>query len=319
MTDFRGALAIALAIISWPAAAQSSACTFPEQAIPADTIVIAAGQYSGRKLDFQIDQSGHAATRFDVKVHADRPVALLLGAYEPAIWSISWTGGTRIVAVFATGYHRQVLAGLAPDTPVITSDHEGQGACGSNHVDEEGGLGWLNPTARIAFGRAVHRVYTKADQGVFRIAESARPKTAYASSPERPPASYRDRGAALAGTPGLDDAVKRGLIRPATPADIEMVRVHYRALAAASPQGVDIPPVAGKAPGAPPPLRIPRLSLHRGYVVLKPFVFPAGLYGAHSASFIVPRGVAAPGGKPGHSIVVDLNRATPCSGPGCEH
>jgi len=295
-----------------------AACTFPANAIPDDTIVIAAGAYGGRELPFQIGQSGHQATQFDVDVHADAPVALLLGAYEPAIWNIRWSRGTRIVAVFATGYHRQAVAGLPADTPVITTSYDGGRPCGARYMSGESGLEWINPAARTLFGRAATRVYTRAPGGRIDIVESARPAGAYASSPDRPPESFRDRTAPLAGEAGLKDAVTRGLIRPMTPRDIDAVRAHYRTLAARRDGGaVDIPPVAGTTLDAPPPVRIPRLSPFRGYVVLKPFVFPAGLYGAHSAHFIVPQGVPAPTGKPGHSLVVDLNRDPPCVGPMC--
>lgn len=40
------------------------------------------------------------------------------------------------------------------------------------------------------------------------------------------------------------------------------------------------------------------------YVVRKAMTFPAGLHGANSATFIVPRGVPVPGGDPGHSCVL---------------
>ena len=300
-------------------AVRQDQCAFPAASIPDDTIVIAAGSYEGRELPFQIDQTGHSANQFDVAVHADKPVALLLGAYEPSIWNISWSKGTRIVAVFASGHHRQEVAGLPAGTPVITSTSHGRGPCGSRYIGGESGLEWVNPMARRVFGRAATRVYAKAPGGRIGIVESARPAATYESSPDRPPESFRDRGAPLAGSPGLDQAVTRGLIRPANPQDIEAVRQHYRAMAARRGSGVvDVPPVAGSAADAPAQVRIPRLSTFRGYVVLKPFVFPAGLFGAHAANFIVPQGVAAPSGNPGHSLVVDLNKPVPCSGPLCD-
>jgi hypothetical protein len=298
--------------------AKQAVCTFTAGAIPDDTIVIAAGAYGGRELPFQIGQSGHQATQFDVDVHADTPVALLLGAYEPAIWHIRWSRGTRIVAVFATGYHRQAVAGLPAGTPVITTSYDEGRPCGGRYMGGESGLEWINPAARTLFGRAAMRVYTRAPAGRIDIIESARPAGAYASSPDRPPESFRDRSAPPAGDDGLKDAVARGLIRPLKTGDVDAVRAHYRTLAARRDGGVvDIPPVAGTTLDAPPPVRIPRLSPFRGYVVLKPFVFPAGLYGAHSAQFMVPRGVPSPTGEPGHSLVVDLNRDPPCAGPMC--
>lgn len=157
------------------------ACSFVGLGLPVDTIVIAAGAYSGRPLLFQIDQSGNAATQFDVAIHADKPVALLLAAYAPAIWSISWSRGTRVVAVFATGYHRQVVAGLPKETPLITSSYDEKGACGYNYLSNDHGLGWINPKARSVFGAAVTRVYDKAPGGRLDVVESTRAQTAYAT------------------------------------------------------------------------------------------------------------------------------------------
>jgi hypothetical protein len=50
--------------------------------------------------------------------------------------------------------------------------------------------------------------------------------------------------------------------------------------------------------------------------VLKSFVLPSGLYGAHSAQFYVPKGVPGPTGNPGHSTVLDFNTMS-CEGPDC--
>jgi hypothetical protein len=49
------------------------------------------------------------------------------------------------------------------------------------------------------------------------------------------------------------------------------------------------------------------LTLSRMYVVQAPLTFPADLYGAHSAAFIVMPGVPTPAGSPGHSIVMSMS------------
>ena len=293
-------------------------CSFAGLQVPEDTIVLAAGSYSGRRAGFQIDQSGHEATQFDIAVHSDRPVALILGAYEPSIWNIGWTRGTRIVAVYATGYHRQVVAGLPKDTPVLTPSYDNKSDCGYAYIGGDSGLGWLNPKARILFGREVARVYNKPQNGVVEMNESLQPRGDFVTSPDSPPDSFRDARAPLAGTAGLEAAMSKGTIRPVTEADIEMVRAAYRERAAkASATGkVDVPPVAGADAGTPPPVKVP-IGMHRSYVVLKPFAFPAGLYGGNLATFLVPKGVPRPTGNPGHSTVVDLNDETACTGPLC--
>ena len=99
-----------------------SVCKVSGFSAPADFKIYAAGAYSGRDLDYQIDQSGHQATRIDVAVNdAKNPVVLMLGAYEPTVWNIGWSPRTRIAAVLIGGYHRQVVAGLPENTPVLIS------------------------------------------------------------------------------------------------------------------------------------------------------------------------------------------------------
>ena len=88
-------------------------CEFPNLMLPKSFVVYATGGYSGKRQNFQIDQSGHQATQFDVAVNEpQKPVVLILGAYEPSVWNIGWSPGTKIIAVLASGYHKQVIAGI---------------------------------------------------------------------------------------------------------------------------------------------------------------------------------------------------------------
>jgi hypothetical protein len=43
------------------------------------------------------------------------------------------------------------------------------------------------------------------------------------------------------------------------------------------------------------------MHVGRTFVVLKPLMLPDGMYGAHSAAFIIPQGVPAPTGPAGHN------------------
>jgi hypothetical protein len=301
-----------------PSTTAAARCSFLDSVLPIDLIVVAAGSYSGRKLDFQIDSSGHQATQFDIAVHTDKPVALLLGAYEPTVWNIGWTENTRIVAVFATGYHRQVVAGLPGGMPVITSSYETKSPCGYNYIGSEASqLTWLNPKARSVFGKKVTRVYTTHANGFIEIVEADRLKEAYVTSADAPPESFKDAAAPLAGEAGLDEGVRNSLIRPLTNADLQAVRAAFaeHARQTTSPSA-NVPPIAGVSSAPEPAVRVPEIALDRGYMVLKEFVFPAGLYGGNLAYFVVPRGVPTPTGNPGHSTVVDLNTIT-CSGVLC--
>ena len=282
-------------------------CAFDNLQLPGDFRIYASGGYTGRVLGFQIDQSGHAATQFDVAVNVpDKPVVLMLGAYEPTIWKIGWTPGTRIVAVLVSGYHRQVIAGLDPRVPTLNSSYDNRGPCGYFYVSADRGLDKLNPLARTLFGKPVDLVYPAAN-GAARIGEPIGNVDALVTHPASPPDSFRNASSPLAGPAGLEEAVRTGALRRATAEDAQ---AWSEAVAAATPRR-DVPPVAGV--GVPKP-RAP--SVFRGYVVLREFTYPAGLYGGNSATFFIPKGVPRPAGEPGHSAVYDFNTLS-CYGAIC--
>jgi len=284
-------------------AVSANGCAFPMlDAARQPFKLYAAGAYSGRKLGFQIDQSGNEAGRIDVGVN--RPgeaVALMLGSYDPTVWHVGWTRGTRIVAVLVGGYHRQAVTGLPQGVPVIVSTYDNKGPCGYFYVTADKAP-TLNPIARRAFGRGIDMLYP-ASQGSVLVGAAAGGMITDASAQDDD--AFRIVESMAAGEAGLAYAVSRGWLREAMQSDADA----WLAARASRPQA-DVPPIAG---GAPPG----RMTLHNGYVVLKPFRLPAGLYGAHSATFFVPRGVARPTGNLGHSVLYDFNTLT-CAGTFCE-
>jgi hypothetical protein len=286
---------------------ESQTCSFVNITLPADFKVFAGGSYSGRQAGFQIDQSGHEATQIDVAINeTEKPIVLMLGAYEPTIWNIGWTKGTNIVAVLASGYHRQVVAGLPKDKPILISTFDNQGACGYFVMSKQP-PGGLNSLARRIFGRAVDMVYPAKDGKVV-MGTPLTSEMRLVTSKDIPPQSFLDPNAPLAGPAGLVQAVAKGLLRPASEIDAE---AWVTALMQLNPDR-DVPPVAGQGKQRPT-----RPSLHRAYVILQAFQFPAGLYGGNLAIFYVPKGVPPPQGNPGHSTVYDFNTLT-CRGAMCQ-
>ncbi|MFL1485640.1 hypothetical protein [Marinobacter sp. LN3S78] len=283
-------------------------CAFHNLELPESMAVYAAGGYTGRELPFQIDQSGHQATRFDVAVNSPgQPVALMLGAYEPTVWNLGWSQGTEIVAVVVSGYHRQAIAGLEPDVPVLNSSYDNQGSCGYFYVGKDRNAA-LNPLSRKLFNQPVDLVFPgDRDTGRILVGEPLDAGAELITSTAQTPESFRDPDAPLAGQAGIDQALTRGVLREATPADAD---AWVDALIASRPEP-DIPPVAGEGIPRPPTPR-----MHRAYVVLEAFTYPSGLYGANSATFFVPEGVPRPEGNPGHSAVHDFNTLT-CDGALC--
>ncbi|MEJ2480088.1 MAG: hypothetical protein P8Y78_07885 [Acidihalobacter sp.] len=282
-------------------------CSFEGLVVPDNAVVYAAGGYAGRDTGFQIDQSGHAARQFDVAVNSpDRPVILILASYEPTIWNMGWSEGTKIVAVLVSGYHRQVITGQEKKTPVLISTHDNRGPCGYFYIRNSRNT-VLNPTSRKLFGKSVDLVYAGDKSGRLVLGKPIDGSTRLVTAANGSPESFRDTSTPLAGQAGLDEALAKGLIRRATARDADA----WVKAVSSRPSTLDEPPIAGK--GVPKP-RPPRLR--NAYVVLKAFTYPAGLYGAHSATFFIAKGAPAPSGNPGHSVVYDFNTLS-CKGPLC--
>lgn len=282
-----------------------STCRIDGLMLPANAKVYAAGAYGGKEADFQIDQSGHQATTIQVAVHEpNAPVVLLLGAYEPTVWSVGWTRGTQIAAVLVTGYHRQRLTGLPAGVPVLISSYEDRGPCSYAYVGGEGS-NKLNPLAREVFGRPVDVAYAARDG---RAVIGALPPGAQlvTDATAKPVVEFQMKGAPPAGQAGIDAAVRSGVLRPATVADLRA----WEAAGRRNGGAADIPRIEGanaeREQGMP----------FRSYTVLKAFAIPAGLYGAHAATFLVAPGVPAPTGEPGHSQVRFMENGQ-CVGATC--
>jgi uncharacterized protein YecT (DUF1311 family) len=277
---------------------RKKACEFAGLALPENYAIFAAGEYSGRKIDFQISQSGHQTTQMDVTVnYSSKPVVLILAAYEPTIWNIKWTAPTRIAAVFVSGYHRQAIAGLDPAVPVLNSSSENKGPCGSAIVvEEESALLRLNPMSRRLFGRPVDLVYL-AKNGKAVVGDPVPAGEKLITSDSNPPESFYDKIAPRPGRAGLKDAVRKGLLRKATDADAD-AWVNAEIANAPKPD----PQIAGQRRAMPR-----RPGIHNTYVVLKPFTFPPGL-GSGTAAFFIPKGVPLPQGNRGPVSVLDFNK-----------
>jgi hypothetical protein len=283
-------------------------CKFQNLKLPENFSVFAAGEYAGKEIDFQIDQSGNQTGQIDVAVNSpSKPVVLMLGAYDPTIWNIGWSKGTRILAVYASGYHKQVIAGLPKQTPTFISTYDNKSGCEYFYIQSDK-INALNPRSLALFNRKVDMVYL-AKNGAVAVGLPITDRETLITSTDTPPSSYFDRTAPLAGQLGLDNAVKMGLLRKATNYDAEKwVNAQAKTLSYE-----DIPPVAGK--GLPKPNKP---KLYNAYVIIKPFTFPSGLYGAHSATFFIPKGVPIPKGDLGHSTIFDFNTLS-CIGTSCEH
>ena len=278
-----------------------AACALPDLS-RGDFKVLAAGEYGGQRSGIQIDQSGHEATRIDVAVNStDKPVVLILGAYEPTIWNIGWSSGTQIVGVYVSGYHRQAVMGLPRGTPMLNSSYDNRGPCGYFYVESDSPDA-LKPFAMRVFGRPVDRVYTSR-KGKVVMGDMIDERIRLVTSADFSLASLREASTPLAGEAGLRKAVRDGVLRLATPADV----LKWDTARKAAIEGGRPPAEGNKGPA--------RREIHNAYVVLKRFSVPTGLYGDAAATFFVPKGVPLPTGNLGHSVLLDFNSMS-CRGSG---
>ncbi len=270
-------------------------CSSFKDKLPVDYKLYAGGGYGGRKLGYQIDQSGHEATGFEVSANIpNSSVVLALGAYEPSVWHIRKGPTTRIVGVFVSGYHRQKLEGLDADIPVLNSSYEDRTPCGYFYLTKE--------SIRSADEKLRHIVGNSAES--YHLASNGQVVIGEPLLQAEPEKNYP-----LAGKLGLDALEAEGALRPAGEEDLaefyEKKRIAQK-----------LPPLNIVGGGGEKQNLISMTHTLYTYVVLKTMTFPAGLYGGNAVTFIVQRGVPRPRGNPGHSAVYDMNTLT-CQGALC--
>jgi hypothetical protein len=266
-------------------------CGFENLTLPQDFYVYAGGGYSGSKQYIQIDQSGHEATEMNTFISIeDKPIVLILSAYEPTVWQIKYTKKTKIIAVYLSGHHRQIITGLPKTTLLLQSDYVSY--CKSSHIVSEDRLKNLNSVSQELFNKNVDMVYF-AKNGEITIG-NRQDGNDYISYNAKSTKSFHDKTKPLAGPMGIKEATKQGILRPATKEDYKPVYDYLRR---------NDPPVIGRN-------NTDTYMPYNAYVIEKKFVLPAGLYGAHSVNLLLKRGVSFPEGELGHSCLFDLNTNT---------
>ncbi|WP_445366438.1 hypothetical protein ACH5Y9_13585 [Methylomonas sp. BW4-1] len=271
---------------------QPPSCSFGNLELNDSVVVLAAGGGEGKELDFVIEQkSGNAAKKIDVAVNSiDKPVVLMLGTYNPTIWNIGWTPGTKILAVSVFGYHKQRVSGLPAGTPVLVSSYDEGGPCELTALTNNKTGSNEDKQAQQLFNRPIAG-FSRVARGKVTIGDPIAYGVSLVTSNANPLESFREPNTPLAGSAGLEQALKENILRKATLNDVaEWTRLLTQKYAQMHKKPPDIPPY-----------------LDNAFMVLKEFVCPAGLYGSHSANFYVAKGVPYPKGDCGHSSIYDFN------------
>lgn len=291
---------------------KNNTCKFKKD-FPKDMVIYAGGAYGGHKSNVQIDQSGDQATRFDVIVNSPKkPVALLLSAYRPSIWSIKWTKGTKIEAIYVSGYYRQIVLGVPNSVPIKNSTYKNKNTCGYFYLSNKT-LKKLNPLSQRIFAKSVKLAYIAKLDGKIYFGKSIGPNTKLYTSKDKVLSQYIDKSKPLAGQAGLRALARKGYLKAVTKADLNRWATFQEARYKKAHNKTDIPPTVN---GSKKSFK-PSFVLH-GYRILKKITIPAGLYGANAATFFLEKGVPFPDGKLGHSTLYDFNTGK-CYGVLCGH
>lgn len=280
---------------------EDTECGFSKP-FPKNMVVYAAGASQGMRSDYCIGEKGENASVFRVIVNSpDRPVALILGSSDAAIWDISWTEGTKIEAAYVMGFHTQAVSGLPKTVPLSLIGSEKKSGC-SRFAVVERTLIDINPLSNKLFHKNVASVYY-AKKGYIFIGNTISDQKMLFTSADTPIQSLHRTDAPLQNEKALLDAVSKGILRSTTTVDLERWDSQL-------PRHKNLPTVATSNPEKN------RLFVNNGFVILKPFVIPKGLYGEYSSTFFLEKGVPMPTGELGDSLLYDFNTMT-CKGVLC--
>lgn len=312
MCGNRTFLALGLLLMLWAVGGadaqnlQTTECSVAGR-IPRDSKVYHVGSYggtSGLGAAIELDNKGHDVRKIDVLVNLpDEPIVLVLSAYDPVVWNVAWTAGTRIVAAVVSGYHGQAVLGISKSIPLYVTTF-----AGAEHDAKRG----ASSSCPFFYAYKQDNEYPKAADAIRRITglEVARfiqaPEkgaaivggpvsaalSAFESSPDYRLEEFvltRKPGEAPAGPRGMEELAKLGFVRHAMPEDI-------RSFEESGVKGI----IRGMAT----------------YVILKPLTMPDGLYGGNSVNILLPAGVPDPDGPRGHNSFFRFGQPK-CVGPGC--
>ena len=181
--------------------------------------VYAGGSYRGKGVNYQIEDSSHQTTEFEVIVNSpDKPVALILGAYDPSVWNIKWTKGTKIEAVLAYGQHKQFVAGLPKGTPILAGN-DNRSCDLSNNVGSDFDQDTIllyqerkNKLSKQMYNKTITSM-RQAKNGKLLFGDKISINTKLYSSKDTPTSSFIDKTESLYGDEGLNKLLKEGKIR----------------------------------------------------------------------------------------------------------
>lgn len=285
---------------------ESTTCSITDR-LQGDLEVHHVGAYAGTSdlgAAIELDNSGHDVRKVDVLVNLPgKHIVLVASAYDPVVWNVAWTPGTSVVGALVSGHHGQAIVGISKSIPLYLQTHSTWRPkhalppdleCPIFHTYSDDSNNSATAEAiRMITGRSVTQFYQAPREGIAVVGDTTPGSISeLISSPDYRLEEFvltRKADEVPAGRRGLDELVRRGFLRRASPKDI---------------QDFEKSGVKGIIRGLPV------------YVVLKPVALPDGLYGANAVSILVPEDVPMPTGPPGHNWYFQYGQGS-CIGLGC--
>jgi hypothetical protein len=269
----------------------------PQQTLPPvgpDDRIILFGSYEGDAISTVTvaGQDEDTETARVVIAPGTAPLYVVLPSYEQIIWRFEGDV-SRVSHVVLAGYGPSGVTGIAADRVADVSQTDGS-SFGDFYETASDEARQTRTAVETALGRPVDVFAGSYSVGTLTL----------------PAATVEESTPAATVPPGFDPAVYQlGLwFNPGGVVSIDPMAVVSTAPAEpyeVLPQGFGLAQLV--ASGA--------LEARDGYFYIARAIprFPAGLYGAHSVSFVLGRGVPMPPGSPGHSCVISEETGLPLS------
>ena len=273
------------------------ACRMPEPSEGAEVVIVSG--YEGAALSsVAVNGFNDETTVATLTIEkGNTPLYIFANTYDPVIWQVGGDVGRveRFVAQPRVGEH-------GPGTGVVGLPAEKvsfviASGCGPHaYQPESKGAELLKASVSAAIGRSVERLV-----GGYKLDNLAVPSGTMLPGPARTNGVGQN-------IPGSSDSKK-----DFGPAKSALALYHPRGLTMFDPEDVvsrtpvqtyDVFPSQA---GLLQLLKAGSLSIgpNGNYIIEKPIPrFPSGLYGGHSVTFVLKKGVPMPKGDPGHSAVL---------------
>jgi hypothetical protein len=202
-----------------------------------------------------------------------RNVVLVLASPEVATWNIRWTEESDLVGIWLINREYQVVKGVRDDVPILNAMMTDD-ACANAAANSE------SPQFVDGITRVVGRVpasFNQVRKTWVRVGTQLNPADA-----DYEPLPAED---------GLRELLQTHAIRSANERDI----AEYNEFASSKGMRMLPEPMEGG-------------SFRETFVVNESIRIPAGLTGSHAVAFLVPEGIPQPAGRPGGSLILDMNR-----------